>query len=166
MPAGRHTARDPETASQAATAPSLPLPESDTVAPAGEGLLLSMRAVNVLKLLAPELLGETPPLGEWTPPDALLRRITIKMLMTARNCGPQTTAEILSFAESRGIAIQPKLRFGRSLQATWRDLDARFAEGRVGKAEIAEALEKSVRRKSTRIPVAVQKILLAMLGLG
>jgi len=32
------------------------------------------------------------------------------------------------------------------------------------KAELAEALEKSVRRKSTKVPVAIQRILLKYLS--
>jgi hypothetical protein len=50
------------------------------------------------------------------------------------------------------------------LQTTWRDLAAGFATGQIARAEIVEALEKPVRRKSTNIPIAVQKILLTMLS--
>ena len=60
----------------------------------------SVRAVNVLKLLAPEIIGETPPGGHWTPPNALLQKITINTLATARNCGPQTRSEIIAWAAS------------------------------------------------------------------
>ena len=56
---------------------------------------LSSRALNVLKLLAPELTGETPPKGKWTPTNALLQKLTMKRLSTARNCGPQTADEII-----------------------------------------------------------------------
>jgi hypothetical protein len=125
---------------------------------------LSVRAVNVLKLLAPEIVGEVPPRGAWTPPDALLRRITVETLRTARNCGPRTVAEILSWAQSRGVAIRPLFHAGKSLAATWRDLDVRSATGQVVKAEIVEALERSVRRKNRRIPITVQRLVLAMLS--
>jgi hypothetical protein len=43
-------------------------------------------------------------------------------------------------------------------------MSARFTAGELTKAELAEALEKSVRRKSTKIPVAVQQILLKYLS--
>jgi hypothetical protein len=62
------------------------------------------------------------------------------------------------------VVIQPRLHAGKSLSATWRDLIAKFSTGEFTKAEIAEVLEKSVRRKNTRIPVAFQSILLAILS--
>jgi hypothetical protein len=124
---------------------------------------LSVRAVNVLKLLAPEIIGEIPPGGQWTPPNVLLRKITIDTLATARNCGPQTLSEIIIWAQHQGVTIQPLYHAGRSLSETWREVDAKFAVGKAAAAEIAEALEKSVRRKNTRIPIAVQKALLAIL---
>jgi hypothetical protein len=46
----------------------------------------------------------------------------------------------------------------------WRDLDARFAAGELTDAELAQALGKSVRRKSTKIPLNVQRILLELLS--
>ena len=125
---------------------------------------LSGRAINVLKMLANEIMGEVPPRDDWVPPEALLRRITIERLSIARNCGPRTTEEILRWAEARGVTIQPLFHAGKSLSETWRDLSARFAAGDLTKAELAGALEKSVRRKSTKIPVAVQQILLKYLG--
>jgi hypothetical protein len=125
---------------------------------------LSARATNVLKLLAPEIIGTMPPRGHWTPPDALLRQITVKTLMTARNCGPRTLAEIVTWAQRNGVTIQPLCHAGKSLPQTWRELDAKFAAGNAVTAEIVEALERSVRRKNTRIPIAVQKALLATLS--
>jgi hypothetical protein len=125
---------------------------------------LSVRAINVLKLLADEILGEVPPQDDWIPPDALLRKITVERLSIARNCGPRTVDEIIRWAEARGVKIQPVFHAGKSLSETWRDLAARFASGELRKAELAEALEKSVRRKSTKIPVPAQKILLKFLG--
>ncbi len=124
---------------------------------------LSGRALNVLKMLADELMGEVPPRDDWVPPESLLRRITVERLSIARNCGPRTTDEIIRWAEARGVTIQPVFHAGKSLSETWRDLSARFAAGDLTKAELAEALEKSVRRKSTKIPVAVQQILLKYL---
>ena len=125
---------------------------------------LSNRALNVLKMLAPELVGECPPRQDWTPSITLLRRVTFKHLSTARNCGPQTTREIIQWAASRGVTIQPPSLAGKSLSATWKELGAKFAAGELAHAEMAEALEKSIRRKSTTIPVAIQKILLQLLN--
>lgn len=125
---------------------------------------LSGRALNVLKMLADELMGEVPPRDDWVPPENLLRRITVERLSIARNCGPQTTNEIIRWAKARGVTIQPVFHAGKSLSETWRDLSARFAAGDLTKPELAEALEKSVRRKSTKIPVAVQQILLKYLS--
>jgi len=124
---------------------------------------LSGRAINVLRMLADEIMGEVPPRDDWVPPESLLRRITVERLSIARNCGPRTTDEIIRWAEARGVTIQPVFHAGKSLSETWRNLSARFAAGDLYKAELAEALEKSVRRKSTKIPVAVQQILLKYL---
>jgi hypothetical protein len=125
---------------------------------------LSIRAENVLKELAAELIGERPPKGRWIPPDRLLRRLTFRHLQTARNCGPQTTAEIIAWAELRGVAIRPPLHAGKSLPVMWRDLVARFSSGESTRAEIAEALRRSARRNNTRIPVAFQELLLELLN--
>ena len=125
---------------------------------------LSVRAINVLKMLADEIMGEVPPRDDWVPPDALLREITVERLSIARNCGPRTMDEIIRWAEGRGVTIQPAFHTGRSLSETWRELSARSAAGDLTKMELAKALEKSVRRKSTKIPVAVQQILLKYLS--
>ena len=125
---------------------------------------LSNRAVNVLKMLATELMGECPPRQDWTPSSALLRRVTFKHLSTARNCGPQTIHEILQWAASRGVIIRTPSLAGKSLSAIWKELGMRFAAGELAHADMAEALEKSIRRKSTTIPVAIQKILLQFLN--
>ena len=128
---------------------------------------LSMRAINVLKILADEILGESPPREDWVPPEGLLRKITVERLSIARNCGPRTVDEIIRWAETCGVTMQPRFHAGKSLSETWRDLGARFASGELTKAELAEALEKSVRRKSTKVPVSVQRILLNYLrGVG
>ena len=132
--------------------------------PIAEPAELSVRAENVLKELAAELTGETPPKGRWIPPHALLRKLAFRHLLTARNCGPQTTDEIVRWAESRGVVIQLPFHAGKSLSATWQDLIAKCSKGEFTKAEIAEALEKSTRRKNTRIPVAFQSILLQILS--
>lgn len=126
---------------------------------------LSVRAVNVLKILAGEIAGETPPREGWAPSEELLRKITMERLLIARNCGPRTVHEIIHWAEARGVTIQPVFHAGKSLSETWRDLGARFASGELTKAELAEALEKSVRRKSNKVPVAIQRILLKYLGM-
>jgi hypothetical protein len=124
---------------------------------------LSNRALNVLKMLATELMGECPPRADWTPPTALLRRLSFKHLSTARNCGPQTIQEIIRWAASRGVTIRPPSLAGKSLSDTWKQLGAKSA-GQLSAADMAEALEKSIRRKSTTIPVAIQKILLQLLS--
>ena len=125
---------------------------------------LSIRAENVLKELAVELTGEIPPKGRWVPPGELLEKLTFRHLLTARNCGPQTTEEIVKWAESRGVVINRPFHAGKSLSATWRDLVVRCSRGEFTKAEIVEVLEKSARRRNTRIPVAFQIILLQILG--
>lgn len=124
---------------------------------------LSVRAENVLKILAPELTGEAPPQGRWTPSDLLLQRLTYKHLSTARNCGPQTTAEIVRWAQTRGKTIQRSFYAGKSLSVMWRDAIEKFSAGEIARAEIAEALERSARRKNTRVPVALQEILLQLI---
>jgi hypothetical protein len=125
---------------------------------------LSARAINVLRVLADEIMGEVPARDDWIPPNELLRKITVERLSIARNCGPRTVDEIVSWAGARGVTIQPQFHAGKSLSETWRDLGARFASGQLSKAELAEALEKSVRRKSTKMPVAIQRILLKYLS--
>ena len=124
---------------------------------------LSIRAENVLKILAPELTGEVPPRGRWTPSDRLLQRLTYKHLSTARNCGAQTTAEIIRWAQTRGTTIRRSFYAGKSLAVMWHEAIAKFSTGEISRAEIAEALEKSTRRKNTRVPVALQKILLQLI---
>ena len=124
---------------------------------------LGVRAENVLKMLAVELTGEHPPQGRWTPSDRLLERLTYRDLLTARNCGPQTTAEIVRWAETRGKVLQPPLRVGHSLSAMWHETISRFSTGEISKTEVAEALENSTRRRNTRIPVALQKIILQLI---
>jgi hypothetical protein len=125
---------------------------------------LSVRAINVLKMLADEIMGEIPPRDDWVPPEALLRKINVERLSIARNCGPRTVDEIIRWAKARGVTIQPVFHAGKSLSETWRDLGARFSSGELTKAELAEALGRSVRRKSTKVPVAIQRILLNYLS--
>ena len=48
----------------------------------------------------------------------------------------------------------------------WRDLIAKFSSGEFTTVELAEALERSMRRKNTKIPVALQSILLQILISG
>jgi len=142
-----------------------PRPEGNVTAfrqpPSSE---LSNRALNVLKMLAAELLGECPTREGWTPSSALLRRLTFKHLSTARNCGPQTIRQILQWAASRGVTIRPPDLAGKSLSATWKELGIRFAAGELTHADMAEALGKSIRRKNMNIPIAVQTILLQFMN--
>jgi hypothetical protein len=131
--------------------------------PATDRAELSVRAENVLKELAMELTGVCPPKGRWIPSDKLLRKLTFRHLQAARNCGPQTTDEIVEWAGLRGVAIQPPFHDGKSLSAMWRDIIAGFSSGKLTMAEIAEALDRSARRKNTKIPVAIQNLLLKVL---
>jgi hypothetical protein len=124
---------------------------------------LSGRAVNVLKILAAELTGENPPHGRWTPPDDLLNRLTYQHLATARNCGPQTIAEILTWSQTRGVRINRSFQSGKSLSQMWQDIIAKYSAGEISTLEICEALEKSRRRKNTRIPLTFQTILLELI---
>jgi hypothetical protein len=126
---------------------------------------LSVRALNVLKLLAAEMTGEDPP-KDWSPPSSFLREVTFERLARARNCGPLTAAEIVRWARSRGVTIARPSWAGKSFSEMWRYLEAKFAAGEPVQAAVLEALERSVRRRSTRIPIAVQRILLKLLEDG
>ncbi|TEY06009.1 hypothetical protein ELQ12_10075, partial [Campylobacter sp. US25a] len=53
---------------------------------------------------------------------------------------------------------------GKSLSEIWGGLVARASAGDLTKSEITEALEKSIRRRSPRIPVAFQIVLLKILS--
>jgi hypothetical protein len=64
------------------------------------------------------------------------------------------------------VLIERPLHVGKSMSAMWRDIIARSSTGKVTKAEIAEALERSVRRKNTRIPSAFQNLLISVLNAG
>ena len=64
----------------------------------------------------------------------------------------------------RGVTIQKPFYAGKSLAAMWHDLIAKCSSGEFTKAEIAEALERSMRRKNTQIPLALQGILLQILN--
>lgn len=124
---------------------------------------LSVRAQNALKELAVELTGEQPPKGPWTPSRELLLALTADRLARARNCGPQTTREIIAWAHAAGVTIPAAFQVGRSLPEMWSRLVAKASAGVLTTAEVIEALEKSVRRKSVRIPVAFQLVLLQIL---
>jgi hypothetical protein len=127
---------------------------------------LSARALNVLKELATRLTGESPPKGRWTPPEELLEKLTFKCLSTARNCGSQTIHEIILWAGSKGVTVQPSYHAGKPLSAMWHDLAVRFAAGEFNQTELTQALEKSIRRRNTRIPLAFQEALLKILNAG
>ena len=139
----------------------MPRTRSTSAAQPGD---LSVRAVNVLKELAFALTGECPPKGAWLPPDDLLRLLTARHLATARNCGPQTAREIVEWANKRGVSIEWPLYAGKSLSEVWGSLTTRASAGKLTRSEITEALEKSIRRKSVRIPVAFQMVLLKILS--
>jgi hypothetical protein len=120
--------------------------------------------LNVLKELAAELTGECPPKGMWVPSDRLLRELRYKHLRIARNCGPRTTDEIIRWAALRGVVIEPPSNEGRPLSATWQHIVARSSAAELTRVEIVEALERSIRRKNTRIPVAFQDLLMKLLN--
>lgn len=124
---------------------------------------LSVRAQNVLKELAVEFTGEQPPKGNWSPSRELLRALTAERLATARNCGPRTMREIVDWAHGCGVTIKPVIPSGGSLSQMWAELIANASAGALTGAEIAGALQRSIRRKSVRIPIAFQVILVKIL---
>ncbi|MDN4986529.1 hypothetical protein KUL72_02735 [Bradyrhizobium arachidis] len=124
---------------------------------------LGVRAQNVLKELALELTGEQPPKGNWSPSRDLLRALTAEHLATARNCGPHTIREIVDWAQGCGVTIKPVIKSGGSLSEMWEKLIANAASGALTSTEIVSALQRSVRRKSVRIPIAFQVILVKIL---
>ena len=87
-------------------------------------------------------------------------RIQPKTESASSSCISATT-EIIKWLRVRGIIIP--FNAGRSLSAIWQDIIAKFSAGEISKAEIAEALEHTVHRKNTRIPIAVQKMLLQLI---
>jgi hypothetical protein len=124
---------------------------------------LSVRAQNVLKELAVELNGEQPPKGNWSPSRELLRALTAERLATARNCGPHTMREIVDWAQACGVTIKPVIPPGGSLSQMWSELIANGSAGNLTGAEIAGALQRSIRRKSVRIPIALPVLLVKIL---
>jgi hypothetical protein len=140
------------------------IPKDVSAAPATPWNGLSVRAENVLKVLAAELMGENPPRGRWTPSGHLLRKLDFKNLVATRNCGPQTTDEIIRWAQSQGVVIERPFHAGKSLSVMWRDIIAKSSTGAFTSAEIAEALERSLGRKNTRIPIAFQNLLVKVLN--
>jgi rRNA maturation protein Nop10 len=124
---------------------------------------LSVRAQNVLKELAVELTGEQPPKGPWSPSRELLLALTAERLATARNCGPHTLREIVDWAQGCGVTIRPAIPPRGSLSQMWGELIANASAGSLTSAEMAGALQRSIRRKSVRIPIAFQVILVKML---
>jgi hypothetical protein len=139
-----------------------PVPAADPGTP--QAIVLSGRALNVLKVLAAELTGEIPPRGAWDPPEEMLRKLTAKHLALARNCGPRTTREIIAWAGARGVHIEPPPGTSKSLSAAWQELVANASSGKLTRTEITAALERSIRRRSARIPVAFQIVLLKILS--
>src|SRR5205823_10572944 len=106
-----------------------------------------------------ELTAENPPRGRWTPSGQLLQKIDFKTLVTTRNCGPQTTDEIIRWAKSQRVVIERPFHAGKSLSSVWREIIEKSSAGVIKSAEIAEALDRSQRRRNTRIPVAIQTLL-------
>ena len=88
----------------------------------------------------------------------------MKRLSTARNCGPHTADEIVKWAASQGVTIQPIRHAGKSLSTMWKDLEQKFAAGALSTIEVTEALERSIRRRSTKIPLTFQIILLSLIS--
>jgi hypothetical protein len=124
---------------------------------------LSVRAQNVLKELAVELNAAQPPKGNWSPSRELLLALTAERLATARNCGPHTMREIIDWAQGCGVTIKPVIPPGGSLSQMWAELISNASAGALTSAEIAGALQRSIRRKSVRIPIAFQVILVKIL---
>ena len=124
---------------------------------------LSVRAQNVLKELAVELTGEQPPKGTWSPSRELLLALTAERLATTRNCGPHTMREIVDWAQGCGVTIRPVIPPGGSLSQMWGELITNASDGALTSAEIINALQRSIRRKSVRIPIAFQVILVKIL---
>lgn len=127
---------------------------------------LTTRAQNVLKELAVELTDEQPPKGAWSPSRELLLALTAERLAVARNCGPHTAREIIAWAQGCGVTIKPTVRPGRSLSEMWAGLIANCATGTLTNAEIVGALQRSIRRKSARIPIEFQVVLVKILLSG
>src|ERR1700722_8362908 len=100
---------------------------------------LTVRAQNVLKELAVELNGENPPRTGWVPSDLLLQKLTFRHLATARNCGPQTTAEIVQWAQPKGKFIKPPFSSKKTLSAMWQEIIEKSSTGEICKAAVAEA---------------------------
>jgi hypothetical protein len=128
--------------------------------------MLSVRAQNVLKELAVDLTGERPPKGTWAPSREVLLALTAEQLATARNCGPHTTREIIEWAQGWGVTIKPAFQRGRSLSRMWAELIADASIDELTSAEIVAALQRSIRRKSVRIPIAIQITLVKILLSG
>jgi hypothetical protein len=139
-----------------------PVPAQPKLAP-GPMKALSVRAQNVLKELAVALTGEQPPKGTWAPSRELLLALTAERLATARNCGPHTAREIIAWAQGCGVTVKPPLQYSRSLSQMWAGLVANASAGALTSAEVIGALQRSIRRKSIRIPVAFQVILVKIL---
>jgi hypothetical protein len=125
--------------------------------------VLSVRAQNVLKLLAADMTGESPS-KDWLPSASFLQAVTFERLAKARNCGPLTIVEIIGWANSRGVAITPPFHAGKSLSETWRCLEAKFTAGELSETDLIEALQWSVRRRSVNIPLGIQRILMKLLS--
>ncbi|WP_439393386.1 hypothetical protein ACRQ5Q_29270 [Bradyrhizobium sp. PMVTL-01] len=124
---------------------------------------LSVRAQNVLKELAVEVIGEQPPKGDWSPSCELLLALTADRLATTRNCGPHTLREIVDWAEGHGVTIKRGIPAGGSLSQMWSELIANACAGALTSAEVVGALQRSIRRKSVRIPIAFQIVLVKIL---
>src|SRR5690348_10595132 len=70
---------------------------------------LSVRAINVLKILADEITGEIPPREDWVPPESLLRKITVERLSIGRRnhpLGGSARREVPARVSRRQIAVR------------------------------------------------------------
>jgi len=62
------------------------------------------------------------------------------------------------------VVIERPFHAGKSLSSMWREIIEKSSAGVIKSAEIAEALERSQRRRNTRIPVAIQNLLVKVLN--
>lgn len=71
--------------------------------------------------------------------------------------------EIVDWAQGCGVTIRPVIPPGGSLSQMWGGLITNASDGALTSAEIVSALQRSIRRKSVRIPIAFQVILVKIL---
>jgi len=74
--------------------------------------------------------------------------------------------EIVDWAQGCGVTIRPVIPPGGSLSQMWSGLIANASAGALTRAEVVGALQRSVRRKSVRIPIRFQIVLVKILLSG